>query len=322
MSNIAPEWETYSEQCLVQPRAGGYHRQPEQNAYIVCYESPWIDFMADGIAKMMDEYDIDGVYLDGTAAPWACANQAHGCGYVAPDGTVRPTYGIHGARNMMMRIYNIVRSRKPDGLVNVHESMGIIPSTMAFATSYWDGEQLGGIDRGKWALDVLPLDAFRAEFMGRNYGIPAELLCYDRPYTYREAMSFSLLHDILVRGSLGSGLELESKLWQVMDDFGRREADFIPYWSDRPAATSDVAAARITAYARGRRGSVLVVSNLGPEPVEATVTLDRERLGLPRGAKLTAVDALSGSSLPIAGDGVLVSLSSLDFALVRVALPD
>jgi hypothetical protein len=60
--------------------------------------------------------------------------------------------------------------------------------------------------------------------------VPAELLCYNRPYTYHQALSFSLLHDVLVRGNLGGSLELESKLWHAMDDFGRDQAKFIPYW--------------------------------------------------------------------------------------------
>src|SRR5271157_2081367 len=50
--------------------------------------------------------------------------------------------------------------------------------TLAFATSYWDGEQLQGLARKHSALEILPLDAFCAEFMGHNWGVPAELLWY------------------------------------------------------------------------------------------------------------------------------------------------
>lgn len=48
MSNIAPEWDRYHEECLVHPRAGGYKRKPEQTAFIVCYRSHWQDFLAEG----------------------------------------------------------------------------------------------------------------------------------------------------------------------------------------------------------------------------------------------------------------------------------
>ncbi|HJN16603.1 MAG TPA: DUF6067 family protein, partial [Armatimonadota bacterium] len=161
ISTIAPEWDEWAEKCLIAPRHGAYTRQPTQTAYTVCYESAWQDFMAAGMARMMDEYDIDGAYLDGTANPWGCSNTLHGCGYEAPDGSLRPTYSIAGAREMMRRIYTLVRSRKPDGLVNVHQSTCMTIPTLAWATSYWDGEQFGGIAPGASALEVLPLDTFR-----------------------------------------------------------------------------------------------------------------------------------------------------------------
>jgi len=316
MSDIAPEWDLYSDECLVYPRAGGYKRQPEQTAYIVCYQSAWQDELADGIARLMDEFDIDGVYLDGTANPWACANVQHGCGYTLPDGSERATYPFLATREMMRRIYTVVKSRKPDGQVNVHQSTCMTIPTLAWATSYWDGEQFGGLEPGPFALEVLPLDAFRCEFMGRNWGVPAELLCYDRPYTYHQALSFSLLHDVLVRGGLGGSLELESQLWRVMDDFGRQGAKFVPYWDVRAGFRANPPAVKVSGYSRGSQGLLLVVSNLGPSAVDARVELDRRALGLPE--RLTALDALAETPLPFEADTVTCSLESLDFRIIRI----
>ena len=62
--------------------------------------------------------------------------------------------------------------------------------TLAFATSYWDGEQPRGIPRGHWSLDLLPLDAFAVSSWAIN-GVCRPALCYEQPYTYSEAMSFS-----------------------------------------------------------------------------------------------------------------------------------
>ncbi|MBM3498231.1 MAG: hypothetical protein FJX74_06125, partial [Armatimonadetes bacterium] len=318
MSDIAPEWDLYSDECLVYPRAGGYKRQPEQTAYIVCYNSPWQDELADGIARLIDEFDIDGVYLDGTANPWGCANVHHGCGYERPDGTVGTTYTFFATREMMRRIYTVVKSRKPDGLVNVHQSTCMTIPTLAWATSYWDGEQFGGLDAGPFALEVLPLEAFRCEFMGRNWGVPAELLCYERPYTYHQAMSFSLLHDVLVRGGLGGSLELESRLWHVMEDFGRSRARFIPYWEDSGCFRTSAPTVKVSGYARGAKGVMLVVSNLGKDPIDARIELDRRALGLPAQAGLAAADAIAETPMPIEGEAVSVRLESLDFRVVRV----
>jgi hypothetical protein len=318
MSNIAPEWDLYSDECLVYPRAGGYHRQPEQTAYVVCYNSPWQDYPVDGIAKLIDKYDIDGVYLDGTEYPWACANRHHGCGYVRPDGSLAQTYPIFAYRDILRRIYTVVKTRKPDGQVNVHNSTCMVMPSLGWATSSWDGEQFGGIDAGPFAMEVLPLDTFRCEFMGRQWGVPAELLCYNRPYTYHQAMSFSLLHDVLVRGSLGGSLELESKLWHAMDDFGRDRATFIPYWESNRCFRTSADTVKVTAYSRGAKGIMLVVSNLGKDATEARVELDRKALGLPANARLTATDVVEDRDVPMEGDALGFPLESLDFKVIRV----
>lgn len=314
MSNIAPEWPLYGDECLVFPRAGGYHRQPEQRAYIVCYRSHWQDFLAEGIARMIDEYDIDGVYLDGTEFPWGCQNVHHGCGYVKPDGSIGTTYPFFATRSMMRRIYAIVKSRKPHGLVNVHNSTCMTSMTLAWATSTWDGEQFGGIDRGVNVAELLPLEAFRCEFMGHQWGVPAEFLCYERPYTYREALSFTLLHDVLVRGAgLGPNLELESQLWRVSDEFGRKQAEWFPYWRNGEFVRVSPETAKVSFY-RGKKGILAVISNLGPEEAEVTVTWQKEPLGL--SADLAAHDPLTQKPLPLDGATLRLRLPSFGWQMV------
>jgi hypothetical protein len=310
MSDIAPEWDNYHDECLVYPRGGGYTRQPPQKAYIVCYRGPWQDFIADGLEKELAEYNTDGVYLDGTSEPWGCRNTHHGCGYVKPDGSIGTTYSIFATRDMMRRIYTIVKHHNPQGQVNVHQSTCMTIPTLSWATSYWDGEQFGGIDRGPFALEVLPLDAFRCEFMGHNWGVPAEFLCYNRPYTMHEAMAFTLLHDVLVRNNLGE----ESKLWKLMDDFGRKEADWLPYWRNGEYVRSDSRDLKVSLYNRPGRGTVAVISNLGDASYTGTVTFDLRRLQQP--GALNAVDAMTGRELTMAGNVLNVALGPLDYLVV------
>jgi hypothetical protein len=310
MSNIAPEWDNYHDECLVYPRAGGYTRQPPQKAYIVCYRSPWQDFLADGLEKELAEYNTDGVYLDGTSEPWGCQNTHHGCGYVKPDGSIGTTYSIFATREMMRRIYTIVKHHNPQGQVNVHQSTCMTIPTLAWATSYWDGEQFGGMARGPYALDVLPLDAFRCEFMGHNWAVPAEFLCYNRPYTMHEAMSFTLLHDVLVRNNLSE----ESKLWKLMDDFGRKEAVWLPYWRNAPYVQTSSEDLKVSLYNRPGKGVVAVISNLGRQEVSGTVTFDFTRLEQPAG--LAAYDVMAAGELPMKDETLNLTLPPLDYKVV------
>jgi len=312
MSDADPGWGDYHEECLVEPRRGVYERPPQQTAYMVCYRSAWQDRLAWSVAHVMDEYDVDGVYLDGAANPWACRNARHGCGFERPDGGIGLTYPIFAVRDAMRRVYTIVRSRKGDGLVNVHQSTCMTIPTLAWATSYCDGEQFACIERGEFILDVLPLDVFRTEFMGHPWGVPSEMLCYGEPYTYSEALAVSLLHDCLVRGSLGPSLELESKLWAMSDAFGREKAEWIPYWKSQEVSSVTPDCVKSSLY-RGKGSALLVVSNLCRDSQEATVELDHAALGLK--GTVRARDALSLERKPWGPGPVQLKLDSLEWRI-------
>jgi len=312
MSNIAPEWDDYHDEFLVQPRGGDYHRSPDQWAYVVCYNSAWQDFIADGLDKQMTEFGTDGVYLDGTSEPWGCMNLYHGCGYIRPDGTVGRTYPFFAVRNLMKRIYTIVKKHNPNGQVDVHQSTCMTIPTLSFATTYLDGEQFQGIDRGPFPLDVLPLEAFRCEFMGHNWGVPAEFLCASRAYTRDEAMSFTLLHDVMTRG----GLEEQTRLWPAMEEFGRKEATWLPYWENEEYVRTNSPDIKVSLYNRPGRGVMAVISNLGREEHVARVTLDLARLQQPR--KLIAHDVLRQEDVPLQRGRLTVPLQSMGHTVIRL----
>lgn len=317
MSTIAPEWDQYHEECLVFPRAGGYKRKPEQTAYIVCYRSHWQDFLCDGIDKLMDEYGIDGVYLDGTSEPWGCRNQKHGCGYVKPDGSIGVTYPIFAVRETMRRIYTIVKRHNPQGQVNVHQSTCMVIPTLAFATSYWDGEQLQSVKRPDSPLTLLPLDTFRAEFMGHNWGIPAELLWYGSgPFTRKEAELLGLLHDVPVRPNTLQDVAVFSKIWRTFDDFGRDQADWLPYWENRDFVKTTPETVKVSLYNRQRKGLIAVVANIGSEPAHAEVTFNFDRLSQPE--TLIAEDVLTEGRITLAKGLLQLELAPLTFSMIRL----
>jgi len=317
MSTIAPEWDRYHEECLVHPRAGGYKRQPEQTAYIVCYRSHWQDFLCEGIDKLMDEYGIDGVYLDGTSEPWGCANQKHGCGYLKTDGSVGVTYPIFAVRETMRRIYTIVKRHNPQGQVNVHQSTCMVIPTLAFATSYWDGEQLQNLKRVDSATELLPLDAFRTEFMGHNWGVPAELLWYGSgPFTRQEAVTLGLLHDIPVRPNTLADVAFTSRIWQAFDEFDRHAAQWLPYWENSECVQVDEEAIKVSVYQRAKQGLLLVVANVSPQPRQASLTLNLARLE--QSLPLTGEDVLTGQPVSLSDGRLTVELPSMGCALVRL----
>ncbi|MEW6357167.1 MAG: glycoside hydrolase domain-containing protein [Planctomycetota bacterium] len=324
ISNIAPEWPIYSEDCLtklpgtqVNPK-GGYHRSPEQRAYTCCYNSPWQDFLADGIEHVLKTYDIDGVYLDGTIEPWGCQNYLHGCSYLDKNGKRQPTYPIFAVRNLMKRIYNLCTVQRK-GLVSAHQSTCCTTPTLAFTSSYWDGEQLGSLPDAEDPASVIPLDAFRAEFMGRNFGLPCEFLVYPpHPYTIDEGLAFTMLHDVPVRpGGVGPALEDISRIWNVWTDFGASKAEWLPYWRNGEYVSTSPASVKVSIYNRGPEGALLVVSNLGGETVDAKVDLHATNLKLP--ANLQGQDALTKVPVPIPNGTITLKLPRLTMKMIRVS---
>ncbi|MHB0874764.1 MAG: glycoside hydrolase domain-containing protein [Anaerolineae bacterium] len=318
LSALAPEFEDYHDECLVKPHHGGRTYTctpaPQQRTFTVCYNSVWQDAIVAGIAHMMDEYGVDGVYLDGTEYPHACANLAHGCGYVRADGSVAQTYPILAVRSIMRRIYNVVKSRQPDGQVNVHNSTCMTIPTIAWATSLWDGEQFGHIEPGPHALNVLPLDAFRTEFMGHQWGVPGEYLCYERPFTYVQSLAVTLPHDVPVRPiGPGPNLDVAGKLWRVFDAFGRKQAEWLPYWRNGEYVQVGTEGALASLYRHADNGVLAVIANLGRKPAVVEATFDLAALGL---AGAGATDAISGESLALSEGKLALSLPVLGWQLV------
>ncbi len=321
ISDIIDEWQAIGKDALILPKGGypvfHYQPQPEQSAWRVCLNSPWQDLLTDGIARIMDEFDVDGVYLDGTEYPFGCCNTEHGCGHTRSDGSIAQTFPIFSTRSAMRRIYEIVKSRKKDGHVNVHNSTCMTMPSLGWATGYWDGEQFQGVGSGVDVSRLLPLDAFRAEFMGRQWGVPAEFLHAGAAYTYEQAWAFTLLHDIPVRPhNADDDLDLAAKIWRAMDAFDRRNAEWIPYWRNRRYVSVSPKNAFASIYRHPENGVLAVVSNMDGKRRDVTVELNMKKLGL--GTAPSAEDILKNNTVPVR-DGVLrFSLSSLEWKLIHI----
>jgi len=188
-----------------------------------------------------------------------------------------------------------------------------------------NAEGHGYIQRGHYALDVIPLGWFRAELMGHPYGVAGSFLAYGQPYTPTQACAFTLLHDVLVRRSFDQNwMKFKSRLWKLSDDFGRKEAEWLPYWKNsayvaaQPAGVDDGPGVYVSLYRHEKNGVLAVVSNLCREQADVNVQFDLRRLGL-AGKKLSARDGLTGETVPMeVGKITFKGMPSMGWRLVWI----
>lgn len=278
-----------------------------------CARSGWADWLVAGLDRLFAEYDLDGLYFDGTSEAWRCQNQTHSCGWKDDTGKLRTEYPLLATRQLMRRIADTVRQHRPDAILDVHMSASLTLPTLAFCDSFWNGEQFENLK----ASDKfeLPLHAFRTEFMGYAHGLDAEFLCYEnRPFTLSEAIALAWVHGVEVR-PYPNTLRQISPIWRAMDGFGACSARWLPYWGGSGAIAGNESV-KVSAYAKPGK-ALLFISHLKREPLSSSVRLDRQRLGLASG-ELRAFDALTGASVALENDTLPLSFDTMSYRLIEV----
>ena len=317
ISTMADIWHEEAARCKrigSEMRKGLYwYRFPAQREHPVCYNSPIAQPFADGIEALVDEFDFDGIYLDGTAMVWNCKNTAHGCGYYDEEGNLHPTYPIAGVRRLMRRLYEIFETRGKT--INCHVSDCICPAGISFAHSLWLGEYIQ-YSLVKQGAQEMPEGYLRATHSGRNFGLPTEFIVYENKpiWSFHDALAFSLVHGVLPRpNDIGEPLEKMAEIWKIIDRFPVDQAEWIPYFKGTPF-TADHPAVRISGYCC-RQGKapkwLLFVANATTSPVsECRVS------GFPAGA--TVRNAYTGAELPVENGAVSLSMERFGHAIWEI----
>lgn len=288
--------------------------QPEHEVFdATCARSGWSEWLVKGIDKLFTDYELDGLYFDGTSEAMRCENESHGCGWRDSDGRLHETYAVLAVRSLMRRIADVVHSHRRDAILDVHMSASLTLPTLSFCDSYWDGEQFQSLTRAD--KFELPLDAFRTEFMGWAHGLDAEFLCYEgQPFSLGEAIALAWLHGVEVR-PYPSSLKSIAPIWRAMDGFGATTAQWLPYWSGSGIAAED-ASTKASSYLKNGK-ALLFVSHLKREPVTTALRLDGKTLKLGPG-KLYAKDAISGATIDLAEDRLTLSFDGMTYKLIEI----
>ena len=134
------------------------------------------------------------------------------------------------------------------------------------------------------------LDRFRVEMTGRNWGVPCDFLHYMLG-DFEQSHAISLLHDVLVRSWLEKS-ELTLGIWKLADDFGRRQARFLPYWNNKEFVKIETENCYASLYHHPENGVLMIISNLGEAKAKGNVSLILSKFTLLPN-KINVIDGLS-----------------------------
>jgi hypothetical protein len=306
-SGGAPEWQYYGSRWASDPPRGVLPSDVAAMGFSAMGTCPanrdWQDFILYRIDEAIRKYGIDGIYID-CWCPYDC--QAGPCAWTDAAGKSQHTRPIRAYREIIRRVYSLFRHTRPNPLLMVHMSSEVNIPMLSFTDTILDGEQFGPGKLVADYLDVLPPDAFRAEFLGRNFG-PVEFFLpefrppNEQPGTLNLA-PYLLLHDVNPWPIWSDGATW-TKLYEALDAFALTEAEFRPYWLG--SGVQAPPGVLVSSYVREGR-ALLAVVNTG-EATEARLTADPKRLKL--AGLATASDVLLGDTLKVEASTLTVPLA-------------
>lgn len=279
LSTATPEWQQYMPQWMTSQfdtTSGDVKAFGASFARITPVGKGWSDFIVWKTKQFIDQFGITSLYHDNTQ-PYSDYSLLNGIGYIR-NGIPQKAYPILGYRALSRRMYSVLKSYPGQTFTMAHMSSKLTIPILAYEDAYLDGEQFGGVVIDNY-LDVLTLDAFRAEFVGKQWGlIPIFLPEFRQPYIdrvepTRGLMALLMLHDVLIWPQW-CNVSVVNEALAALDKFEYANADFIPYYAAKPGATTSIPNVYISAYSKNEGSSLLIIGNLGRDRKQGFVTLD------------------------------------------------
>jgi len=322
LSTACPEWPFFSKYWAMGPVATP--SDVAQYGAGFAMASPvgerYSDFIIWKNMQFVDRYDLDGLYHDNTH-PYSSANLEAGVGYER-DGKTHPTFPILGFRDLYRRMYAVTKSLPRETFTMAHMSGKVTIPILAYDDSYLDGEHFRGKVKDSY-MDVVSLDTFRAEFMGRQWGImPFFIPEFSGEYATQVAptrgmMALLMIHDVSP-WPIWCNVEVVNEAFAALDEFGYVDAEFIGYFDADPPATTELADVYVSAY-RKEGQALLVIGNLSREERSGAVTVSEARLGL---ARANAVSWPEKRPLECREGRLSVTVPGLGYQMVAVSAGD
>jgi len=312
-----PEFKLYGAEWEAIPRGGWAGLR--DTVRVTCYNSSHPDFMLYTVKKWVEDFNLDGIYIDSGTSP--CKNPYHGCGYADEKGERRLTLPLWATRRFYKRLYTYLHTSGRDGVIFSHTMHETLIS--GFQDVVTEGEEWS-VEKERQYRRLSP-DMFRAKVMKNQYGTPFTWYVFHQyswrgnafgtPVPFNEILAMCLVHHVLPTVGDTVGGKQIVPIWDLMDEWWT-SSEFIPYWSDASAVKTDKDLVLASAYLKsGEKKALVVVSNWNFEPAEVRVSFDRKRLKFDT-RRMRIGDALSGQKLTGADNTIVLKLPARDLRIL------
>ena len=282
------------------------------------------DFYVWSAKNFVEAHKLNGYYYD-QLHPYANAGKNANVGY-EENGIFYPTYPIRAQRQLFKRMYSVIKKQPWETWIWGHMSAKLNIPVLSWLDGYFDGEHpFAAWVTDKSYMEVMSLDTFRAEFIGRQWGIAPYFLPEMRgkmtktPDATRELMAIGMVHDVPICRLWVNNREVD-RVRQELDLFDYGNSDFYAYYDDTPPASTDMKDVYVSAYKHDNGSVLFVIANLSKDKVDRTgkVKFNRDVLKVKGGNYINWPDR---TPLKANGDEITLTVPKMGYRMVVLGNP-
>lgn len=209
-------------------------------------DSRWYNYYIEGLAWMVKNLDIDGIYLD----------------------------DVSFDRRILKRMRRAMESVKPGCLIDLHSNTAFSKGAanqyaefFPYVDKLWFGES--------FLYDKMTPANWMVESSGIPFGLTGDML-------YRGGNRWlGMQYGMTVRYPwFTEGVNCDPRpVWKIWDEFGIEDSKMLGFWENNPAVTSSDANVKVTTYKK--EGKILLsIGNYSDEVKDVTLNFDWKQLGI------------------------------------------
>ena len=214
-------------------------------------DSRWYNYYIEGLAWMVRNLDIDGLYLD----------------------------DVSYDRRILKRMRRAMQQVKPNCIIDLHSNTGFSKGPanqyaefLPYVDKIWFGES--------FLYDKMTPANWLVESSGIPFGLTGDML-------FRGGNRWlGMQYGMTVRYPwFTEGVNCDPRpVWKVWDEFHIEDAEMLGFWEEHPAVVASHPDVKVTAY-RHKDGVLLSVGNYSDRTRYVTLKFDWKQLGIKAGGK-------------------------------------